>query len=776
MSSFHQTSQSGINNHPQATFRQINPSQDALHIHQNVSSIPQAQLMQSQKHVVMRRRLAATNLQQNQSPGFDLPQQRHMLAYQQNHAQQKLHGHNVNLSGPHHEQLSQRRIFSTQQHTLEQKLHGQNVKLPGLHHEQLSQRSFFSTQQQTLERQMNTSQVEKTQRQRNQVEQYGQQTHQMTVRPASTLLREEGEIHRKVQILKTQYARPLTVIFQRLTYCLQNLDKHNISKLEEVKRWYQTVKHILEILNRAESNITRITKEHLGLLENKIRNILNRCRDQKPVSSSQEHEKTCFNVHPMRQSVQLDSQTPQAQTNQGKKKPPAQRVNIECLETKMQQRNVTNLMNCSEPPILQHGTKILQRNLTKKDSDQTSLSRNLTMPTCSPLQQNVKSPIHGPQSDANTFESRFSVPKDVHLQQQDVQTQKSKQQLLLQNHRPVKLHSEAFPNPLPENHNSSGQQVPRHTSQSEKNSLPIRPSESRNPLNSITSPSRFSSLAPKATSSMPVDSERPMPDTASHSSVGNIGDEQVRGAPEAPSLSTSLLEKTNDDIHCDKSIVNSDEVQPIQKIIKVVNSMSYKALAGSASDIASVLYDRMAMKHPRSTLPTIDADSESGICHMMKRPRLGVHQTLLEEIREINLRLIDTVLDISDQETVASVKDGEGTIVRCSFVGVSISPDLMSSQMFSIRLLVPANYPFCSPIFLDKLTMEVGDELEDLSAKVMSKVSRSLRTLKEPLSLGDIATVWDTCAREVVCECAQQNGGGSFSSKYGTWEDILTIA
>ncbi|KAL6124831.1 hypothetical protein ACLB2K_077340 [Fragaria x ananassa] len=770
MSSFHQTSQSGVNNHPQATFRQINPSQHAPHIHQNVSSIPQGQLMQSQKHVVMRRRLAATNLQQNQSPGFDLPQQRHMLAYQQ-----KLHGHNVNLSGPHHEQLSQRRIFSTHQQTLEQKLHGQNVNLPRPHHEQLSQRSIFSTQQQTLERQMNTSQVEKMQRQRNQLEQYGQQTHQMTVMPASTLLREEGEIHRKVQILKTKYAKPLTVIFQRLTYCLQNLDKHNISKLEEVKRWYQMVEHILEILNRAESNITRITEVHLSLLENKIRNILNRCRDQKPVSSSQEHEKTCFNVHPMRQSVQLDSQTPQPQTNQGKKKPPPQRVNIECLETKMQQRNMTNLMNCSEPPILQHGTKILQRNLTKKDSDQTSLSRNLTMPICSPLQQNVKSPIHGPQSNANTFESRFSVPKDVHLQQQDVQTQKSKQQFLQQNHQPVKLHSEAFPNPLPENHNSSGQQVPIHTSQSEKNSLPIRPSESRNPLNSITSPSRFSSLAPKATSPIPVDSERPMPDTASHSSVGNTGDEQVRGAPEAPSLSTPLLEKTNDDIHCDKSIVHSDEVQPIQKLIKVVNSMSYKSLAGSASDIASVLYD-MEMKRPRSTLPTIDADSESGICHMMKRPRLGVHQTLLEEIREINLRLIDTVLDISGQETVASVKDGEGTIVRCSFVGVSVSPDLMSSQMLSFRLLVPANYPFCSPIFLDKLTMEVGDELEDLSAKVMSKVSRSLRTLKEPLSLGDIATVWDTCAREIVCEYAQQNGGGSFNSKYGTWEDILTVA
>lgn len=54
---------------------------------------------------------------------------------------------------------------------------------------------------------------------------------------------------------------------------------------------------------------------------------------------------------------------------------------------------------------------------------------------------------------------------------------------------------------------------------------------------------------------------------------------------------------------------------------------------------------------------------------------------LLEEITAINQRLIDTVLDISDEETISSVAsapilNGEGAIVSCSFIAVAFSPSL----------------------------------------------------------------------------------------------------
>lgn len=44
------------------------------------------------------------------------------------------------------------------------------------------------------------------------------------------------------------------------------------------------------------------------------------------------------------------------------------------------------------------------------------------------------------------------------------------------------------------------------------------------------------------------------------------------------------------------------------------------------------------------------------------------------------------------------------------------------------------------------------------------------------MSLGQIARTWDVCARAVISEHAQQSGGGTFSSKYGTWENCLSAA
>lgn len=66
-----------------------------------------------------------------------------------------------------------------------------------------------------------------------------------------------------------------------------------------------------------------------------------------------------------------------------------------------------------------------------------------------------------------------------------------------------------------------------------------------------------------------------------------------------------------------------------------------------------------------------------------------------------------------------------------------------------------------------------GDN-EDLSMKAKSKFSISLRTLSQPMSLGDIARTWDFCARAVISEYAQASGGGSFSSRYGSWESVVS--
>nr|WP_131786030.1 hypothetical protein [Protofrankia symbiont of Coriaria ruscifolia] len=73
-------------------------------------------------------------------------------------------------------------------------------------------------------------------------------------------------------------------------------------------------------------------------------------------------------------------------------------------------------------------------------------------------------------------------------------------------------------------------------------------------------------------------------------------------------------------------------------------------------------------------------------CNDPMVPLLQANHALLEEIREINQRLIDTVVDISDEDVdpsaaaaaAAAADGGEGTIVKCSFSAVSLSPNLKS--------------------------------------------------------------------------------------------------
>ncbi|KAL8113360.1 hypothetical protein AgCh_020615 [Apium graveolens] len=384
------------------------------------------------------------------------------------------------------------------------------------------------------------------------------------------------------------------------------------------------------------------------------------------------------------------------------------------------------------------------------------------------------------------------------------------------------------------------------------------------PLQPTSSPSIVPSPStPNLPSPMLGESEKVNSAVSSLSKAGNIGHQTVGTLVPAqsrgigtPGISASLLldEFTSPEAHHSipattlSGKANATE-EPLKRLIKVVKSMSSKALTASVCELGSVIsmIDKIAGSAPgtgsraavgedlvemtkcrlqgrnfitqdettgtkkikRCTTATPSEvvsytgsinDSfkqlnGSGLSHLdstatstAKRPRIEVNHTLLEEIRKVNFLLVDTVLNISDEvvdsTTTAAAKVGdEGTVVKCSFSGVAFSPNLkshyVSSQMspiHPIKLLVPKNYPNCSPVLLDKFPIEVCKEYEDLSMKARSRFSISLRSLSQPMSIGDIAKMWDICARDVISEYAQQKGGGSFSSKYGTWENCLTAA
>lgn len=368
-----------------------------------------------------------------------------------------------------------------------------------------------------------------------------------------------------------------------------------------------------------------------------------------------------------------------------------------------------------------------------------------------------------------------------------------------------------------------------------------------------------------APSPMPVESEKVNSGVSAPSNTGNIGHQQTAGAVTSgqslaigtPGISASPLLaefSSPDGNHGNASAVVSGKSnvteQPLERLLKVVKSMSPTTLSASVSDIDSVvsMMDRIAGSAPGNgsrtavgedlvamtkcrlqarNISTQDAnigtrkmrrytsamplnivssagsgngsfkhltcseasDLESTATSTIKRPRFEANHALLEEIREINQRLIDTVICVSDEDvdpisaSAITAEGGEGTIVKCSFSAVALSPNLKSqyasaqmSPIQPLRLLVPISYPSSSPILLDKFPIEVSKEYEDLSLKAKSRFSISLRNLSQPMSLGEIAKTWDACARAVILEYAQRSGGGSFSSIYGTWEDCLSAA
>lgn len=61
---------------------------------------------------------------------------------------------------------------------------------------------------------------------------------------------------------------------------------------------------------------------------------------------------------------------------------------------------------------------------------------------------------------------------------------------------------------------------------------------------------------------------------------------------------------------------------------------------------------------------------------------MQVSHSLLDEITEINNKLIGTVVSISDEDVdpvaVAIAGSNEGTVIKCSYSAVALSPSLKS--------------------------------------------------------------------------------------------------
>ncbi|KAK7343039.1 hypothetical protein VNO80_26001 [Phaseolus coccineus] len=208
--------------------------------------------------------------------------------------------------------------------------------------------------------------------------------------------------------------------------------------------------------------------------------------------------------------------------------------------------------------------------------------------------------------------------------------------------------------------------------------------------------------------------------------------------------------------------------------------------SNSMNTVASFYTSRISASSCHSFNQLSDAEKPdwTSVTCKKKKPRIVENSSLLQEIKEINNRLVDSEIVIAENDSFykapgVAAEDSEGLVIEFLFNAVSVNKNLLSHISADkkpiikpLRLFVPTNYPISSPVIVDKKLSEVSTEgQKDLSTIAKSKLRCSLHCLDQTWSLEDIAMSWERCARETVLECAKAFGGGTFSSIYGGWEN-----
>ncbi|KAL2232959.1 UNVERIFIED_CONTAM: Mediator of RNA polymerase II transcription subunit 15a, partial [Sesamum indicum] len=191
---------------------------------------------------------------------------------------------------------------------------------------------------------------------------------------------------------------------------------------------------------------------------------------------------------------------------------------------------------------------------------------------------------------------------------------------------------------------------------------------------------------------------------------------------------------------------------------------------------------KQRMERRLDSMALNDLTTEMEFFPRAKRLEKEPNDLLLQEIKEINQKLIEVVVEIMNMEDVSRTGSDEGTLIRCSYIPVGHSWNIKipntSTPNLILELIVSADYPNSSPTVLEMMPPGCSDAEEGkyLWMKAKSRFSLSLRKCSQPILLKEMAEAWDYCAREVFHGFAEQMGGGDFSSRYGKWENCVVAA
>ncbi|KAL2898025.1 Mediator of RNA polymerase II transcription subunit 15a [Bienertia sinuspersici] len=602
----------------------------------------------------------------------------------------------------------------------------------------------------------------------------------------------QEEVYQKIKTMKDMYFTDLNEMYQKISL-----------KLQQQESLPQQTK--MDQLEKLKMFKTWLEKEKLPSFEKQIIGLLSSNRPRRPAHSMQPGQILPPQMQSMQQVQQSHSQISQTQSHEVGVNPQLQSMNLQGSVSTMQQSNVPSLQHGSVPSLAANSSSqqsmpsSLQTN-SNIDSGQGTAPSSMQQVAMASLQQNSVSAPQ--QANISSLQSQSGAGIPGAFPQHLPTAQRFAHQQL----KP----GASFPVSSSQTLQAVSPQINQHSPQIDQQNLQQSIPKNGTPLQSANSPFVPSPSTPLAPSPMPNDAEKPA--VSSLSNPANIGNHQS-GAPAAsqslsigtPGISPSPLFECAgpDGTHGAGAAVVSGKSclteQPLDRLLKAVKSISPKALNASVCDIGSVvsMVDRIAgsapgngsratvgedlvamtkcrlqarnfltqdgstgtkrMRRYTSAMPLNVAETvgsmndnfkqlagsetselESTATSSVKKARTEVNHTLLEEIREINERLIDTVVDVNEEDSDPSV--------------AASASESRKEPLSGVRLVL--------------------NEHEDLSVKAKSRFSICLRSLSQPMSLKEIARTWDDCARAVICEYAQQNGGGTFSSKYGTWENV----
>nr|VDD38805.1 unnamed protein product [Brassica oleracea] len=579
----------------------------------------------------------------------------------------------------------------------------------------------------------------------------------------------QEETYQKIKALKEKYILVVSALFQKLSNKLREIDAHPQQKIqhghmEKLRATKATLKLVLVFLNVPRNAITESHREKFSIYEEQLLRFVK--HNQTVTRSSMQQQ----------QQVHL----PPSQTHQTPLQSQSSQSGHQVFHVP-QSSTVSNLT--TSHTAMPHSSQTRPTMEPKEETNIMTLPASNPQPSMFQQKQFHHLPMQQrQQQQPQTNHQQLQMPK---IEMNDVRMSQrvNNKAGLRQRHLAKPLSSPQLVDQqiLPPTFNKNG------TSSQSGGSPFVAPSfapspnlgDPENPI-SVESPSSHDYQLQPAAQEQPQEphAERPIdrlikafqsssPESLAQSisemsSVISLTD---RLAGSVQSIGGSRARVPQDLSERTRLRLQRGETNPTNKRFK-------RSITTQPIDITS---ETESYKQFSSLESEVDSTASSG----SKANKIEPGLALLQEIMEVNGRLVETMVSICSED-VGPSEVTTGTIVMCSYAPVALCDTFQAlyksghvSQIQPLRLLVPDNYPH-SPILIENIPFDSSvNKHEDFSARTRSRFGLSMKEFSEPMSLTEIAQAWDACARATMAEYAERHGEGTFSSKYGHWEPVL---